>query len=952
MRGQHMQDLPSGTPPGVESLIRLLGLPPDLSADWDQAIVSLSSPVIICDGFLRIIGANESLYRLTGYHPGSFPGRMLRDVPLSLLSGESVWDSVFSRTPSSGVVEFQAPSLPCICRMNSYPIVDPSGLLTYLLLVLEDSTRDPDIPSYARILNDLADPAEILADLDGTILSLTPEALQLCNVPSPESVKTLSDIQLLEDVMTVLAEISSDSGSTSCNLVFNAGPRSLRLQADQRYVQVLKRTVLHIRLTLLPSTPVDLSAQTLPLCSLIDCRSPQQDDPVQYCCKIITELDTLIRSDQQQGVPRDLSTLVRDLYAERTLLQDLLLSDLQTPIPGSSALSVRSRMILLMRDSFCSDLQTLMEHSMTPSGEELPCFSCQEYRGLFADLARGFNQLISSSATHPYDSDTQTESVLLTRIQEFADHISAGDLTARLPDDSEGGDEKAAVVVSSLNEMITRIESQYLALASCISELKSGWIPVSTGTVPPGPFTPVFADLDEALTSLQMMIATLESLTMSVMQGDLSARGSISGMGGYYQALVTGMNRMLGLIDAPLREVSRVGGEYALCRFATRMDETISYPGDFEELKSSMDAIGIYCQGVVGEIDRVSSEYAAGNFTERMNRKLEVTGDFVTIRDSLDNIGVRISASIQELRDSSQTLTREAAGIRGGIASVAGESESIAAYACAVSARAGQVRGAVQEMILGTDGALQSLTAITERAGSVADISEKTREISSRGVELAGRSREGMDAIADATGGISSGISRIQEEIERIGKIVRVVTDITSQTNLLAINAAIEAAHAGIHGKGFAVVAAEVKHLAQESKEALIGISETLTSLNQAFEEVRDGAAGARGEVTSRSVAVREMVTLFEQMIAEIDTIAGKSMDTVRVAAEQRSVIEGLNLRARVIGDLMEETASDADATADACSTSCRSVEGISLHIETVADLSDGIYTGISRFTV
>ncbi len=235
---------------------------------------------------------------------------------------------------------------------------------------------------------------------------------------------------------------------------------------------------------------------------------------------------------------------------------------------------------------------------------------------------------------------------------------------------------------------------------------------------------------------------------------------------------------------------------------------------------------------------------------------------------------------------------------------------------------------------------------------SVAKISEVASGLSSRGIELSDRSRDGMDAISGATGSVSLGISRIQEELVRIGKIVRVVTDISNQTNLLAVNAAIEAAHVGIHGKGFAVVAAEVKHLANDSKKSLLDISETLQSLNEAFEEVRDAVIGAREEVDSRSIAVKEMVSLFEGMTREIEKIATMSRESVSVAAQQEIMIHGLDQRACRIGDLMNETVVDAHASAEACNESCRSVEQISWHIETVADLAGGIHSGITRFSV
>ena len=937
----------------IEDLINRLESGSGNPSDRYHDVRMFQSPVIVCDGSLSIIEASEVFFAWSRYDRETFCNQKLRDVPISLLSGESLWDAALTRQTTTGIVEFRFPSGPVICRLTALPVSNVNGILISVLLIMTDHMVEPDLLSYDMIRRTCSDPAEVLVQPDGTILSISIPAVRLLGITSVHTENNLLDLPIFQntDRQENLKIFNPLPEEEPLRRVIQSADQTLLFSTVWKNNTILKRPVLHITISDLPrelvSDPVDLN----PLISLIGGpRSQDSESLVNACMTQVQEICDDIRPEfASEG---DLCTLVQNQKHELHFLQDLLLSNLDIPIPDGLVPGTRTQIIIAMLSSFRKDIQINLETDGSASSNQ-NTLNVEQYRGILAAAALSMNHLIwkISATSDEHTHTTETTDIFLLKIWAFADSVMAGDLSVRLiPDNDE--DDQISTVATALNEMLERIDGQYRVLAACIGQMKTGFVPTSTGSSPSGPFDSIIRDLDVALNSLQTMIATAESLTMSVMEGDLSARGNTSELGGYYKALVTGMNMMLGLINAPLQEIRRVGEEYAHCRFDARMDDTITYPGDFSVLKSSMDAIGIYCQGVVGEIDRVCSGYASGDFTVRMSRKLEVTGDFVTIQDSLDNIGVQISESITGLRDSSASMSAEAGDIRSGIASVAGQAENLAAYVQAVSDRAVRVRSEVQEMMSGTDVAMNSLREMTTRSESVAEISAKTDNLSLQGRDLADRSREGMDAISCSTSQIASGITRIQEEIIQVGKIIRVVTDITNQTNLLAINAAIEAAHAGVSGKGFAVVASEVKHLAHDSKAALLGISDTLISLNNAFEEVRNAVAGARNEVDSRSLAVKEMISLFEGMTLEIKKIATMSLEAVGVAAQQERMIHSLDQRARLIGELMDETAADAHASADACNESCRSVEQISWHIETVTDMAGGIHCGISRFTV
>lgn len=308
-------------------------------------------------------------------------------------------------------------------------------------------------------------------------------------------------------------------------------------------------------------------------------------------------------------------------------------------------------------------------------------------------------------------------------------------------------------------------------------------------------------------------------------------------------------------------------------------------------------------QAILRLLDEIG-DLADGDLTVQAT----VTEDFTgAIADS-------INYSIDQLRDLVQTINQTAVQVAG----AAQETQATAMHLAEASEHQAQeiagASAAINEMAV-------SIDQVSANASESAAVAERSVAIANKGNEVVHNTISGMDNIREQIQDTSKRIKRLGESSQEIGDIVSLINDIADQTNILALNAAIQASMAGDAGRGFAVVADEVQRLAERSSaatkqiEALVktiqnDTNEAVISMEQTTSEVVRGARLAQ----DAGVALEEIERVSRTLAALIQNISN--------AARQQSSSAGhISNTMYVIQEITSQTSSGTTATARSIGT-------------------------------
>ena len=498
------------------------------------------------------------------------------------------------------------------------------------------------------------------------------------------------------------------------------------------------------------------------------------------------------------------------------------------------------------------------------------------YQGIFSSIGESVNRLISR----------------LNRLQLIVGEIAAGNLS-RLEELRKMGKQ------SENDNLIPAFVLMIQCIRNLIDDINKLTVASTNGQLSiridklrhQGDYQSVVVGVNDTIDAIVKPIMTTSEYVKRIGNGDLSSYVHEE-FHGDFNILKENLNRSIKSINELITDADMLATAAVEGNLSVRADQN-KHMGDYKKIikgvNDTLEAMVAPIEEGVGVLEIM----AEGDFTRRIESNYK--GNHRLIKDSINSVADSLCSALRSVMEAVEA-TASASN------QISSSTEEMAAGAHEQTQQTFEIAGGVEEMA-------KTILENTKNASNAAETAKEAGEKAKEGGIVVKETIEGMQRINNVVSKSAERVHELGKESQQIGEIIQVIDDIADQTNLLALNAAIEAARAGEQGRGFAVVADEVRKLAEKTTKATKEIESMIKqiqrdtysaveSMNEGTKEVEKGkmlankAGESLNEIIESSEKLLDIVTLVASASEEQSTAAdeiSKNVESISSVSQESS---------------------------------------------------------------